>query len=153
MPLLFQNQPDVVYFIFGSLIIANVFMLFSDFFAIKGFVKLLKIKREYLFPAIILLCMLGSYGLNNRLFDVVTIFIFGVVGYFMKRWGFKTQPFILGYLVGPMAELYFRRGFMYSEGRVLPFFTSPIALLFYAIAILNIALAFVEVAKKRKKSK
>ncbi len=152
-PLLFQNQPDVVYFIFVSLIIANVFMLFSEFFAIKGFVKLLKIKREYLFPAIILLCMLGSYGLNNRLFDVVTIFIFGVVGYFMKRWGFKTQPFILGYLVGPMAELYFRRGFMYSEGRVLPFFTSPIALLFYAIAILNIALAFVEVAKKRKKSK
>ncbi len=151
-PLLFQNQPDVVYFIFVALIISNVFMLFSEFFAIKGFVKLLKIKREYLFPAIILLCMLGAYGLNNRLFDVITIFIFGIVGYFMKRWGFKTQPFILGYLVGPMAELYFRRGFMYSEGRILPFFTSPIALVFYAIALLNIALAVIEVIKKKAKA-
>ena len=150
-PLLFQNQPDIVYFIFIALIIANFFMLFSEFFAIKGFVKLLKIKREYLFPAIIMLCMLGAYGLNNRLFDVITIFIFGIIGYFMKRWGFKTQPFILGYLVGPMAELYFRRGFMYSEGSVIPFFTSPLAIIFYAVALLNIGLAVVESRKKKKR--
>ena len=152
-PLLFQNQPGIVYFIFVALLISNVFMLFTEFFAIRGFVNLLKIKREYLFPAIILLCILGAYGLNNRIFDVVTILIFGVVGYFMKRWGLKTQPFILGYLVGPMAELYFRRGFMYSEGRILPFFTSPIALLFYAVALLNIGLAVKEVIKKKSFSK
>lgn len=149
-PLLFQNQPDIVYFIFIALIVSNIFMLCTEFFAIRGFVNLLKIKKEYLFPAIVLLCILGAYGLNNRLFDVVTICIFGVIGYFMRRWGLKTQPFILGYLVGPMAELYFRRGLMYSEGRILPFFTSPISVLFYGIAFANIAITIVGVARKKK---
>ncbi len=151
-PLMFQNQGDIVSFIFIALLIANLFMIGTEFFAIRGFIKLLKIKREVLFPAIIMLCMLGAYGLNNRLFDVVVIFLFGVVGYFMKCWGLKTQPFILGYLVGPMTELYFRRGFMYSEGRIAPFFTSPIAVLFYIIAFVNIAFAVKESASKQRKA-
>ena len=149
-PLLFKNSPQIVYFIFIALFIANFFMLVSEFFAIRGFVRLLKIRKAYLFPIITLLCILGAYGLNNRIFDVVTILIFGIFGYLMKQWGLQTQPFILGYIVGPMAELHFRRGLMYSEGSLIPFVSSPIALFFLIFAVASIILTIVESRRKKK---
>ena len=149
-PLLFRNNPDIVYFIFIALIIANVMMLVSEFFAVRGFVRLLKIKREILFPVIAFLCVLGAYGINNRLFDVVTIFIFGIFGFLMKKWGLKTSPFILGYIVGPMAELHFRRSLMYSGGSFIPFFTSPISCFFLLISVVSIVLAIRTVRKNQK---
>ncbi|MGH0053713.1 MAG: tripartite tricarboxylate transporter permease, partial [Sphaerochaetaceae bacterium] len=148
-PLLFKNSPQIVYFIFIALFIANFFMLFSEFFAIRGFVRLLRIRKAYLFPIIALLCILGAYGLNNRIFDVVTICIFGIFGYLMKQWGLHTQPFILGYIVGPMAELHFRRGLMYSEGKLLPFVSSPISVFFLLFALASIVLTIVESRRKK----
>lgn len=149
-PLLFRNNPGIVYFIFIALIIANFLMLGTEFFAIRGFVRLLKIKRAILFPVIAFLCILGAYGLNNRIFDVATIFVFGIFGFFMKKWGLKTSPFILGYIVGPMAELHFRRSLMYSEGSFLPFLTSPISCFFLIVSVISIAFAVREALKKRK---
>ena len=152
-PLLFNNSPTLIYFIFIALIIANFFMLFSEFFAIRAFVKLLRIPKDILFPIITLLCIMGAYGLNNRLFDVVTILIFGVFGYLMRKWGLSTQPFIIGYIVGPMAELHFRRSLMYSNGSFLPFFTKPISLFFLVIAVLSIVLTIVGSIKKYNRNK
>lgn len=149
-PLMFESNPDIVYFIFLALIIANLFMLISEFVAIRGFVKLLRIPKKILFPVIAYLCILGAYGLNNRVFDVVTILLFGILGYFMKVWGLKTQPFILGYIVGPMAELHFRRALMYSDGSLVPFVTSPISLIFLAASAVSILLAVKDSRLKAK---
>ena len=148
-PLMFESHPQIVYFIFIALIIANIFMLFSEFLAIRGFVKLLRIPKHILFPIIAFLCILGAYGLNNRLFDVVTILIFGVFGYMMKVWGLRTQPFILGYIVGPMAELHFRRSMMYSDGSFLPFVTSPISLFFLVVAVGSVVWTLMDNRKKK----
>ena len=68
----------------------------------------------------------------------------------MKKWGLKTSPFILGYIVGPMAELHFRRSLMYSEGSFLPFLTSPISCFFLIVSVISIAFAVREALKKRK---
>ena len=140
-PLMFQNHADIVYFIFIMLIVASFFMLVTEFFMLRGFVRLLKIPKSYLFPVIIFLCILGCYGLSHRIFDVVTMFAFGVIGFFMKQWGFKFQPFIIGFIVGPMAEKNFRKAMMFSDGSLLPFLESPIALFFIVVAVGSIVYA------------
>lgn len=140
-PLLFQSNPTLIYFIFAALIVGNFFMLGTEFLAIRYFVKLLRIPKHILLPTIIFLCIVGAYGLNYRVFDIVTIFIFGVLGFYMKQWEFSIQPFIIGYIIGPMAELNFRRALMFSDNSFIPFFTSPISLFFILASVLSIVFA------------
>ena len=133
-PLMFTNNVKTVYYIFVAMIIANVVMLAANYFSIPAFVRLLKIPKKILFPVVGFLCVLGVYGLNSSAFDLLLMLVFGVIGYFMKKWGLKEQPFIIGILVGFMAEQNFRRAMMYGNGSFLPFFTSPISLLFLIAA-------------------
>lgn len=140
-PLMFNDHADIVYFIFLALIIANAFMLAMEYLSIRGFVQLLRIPKTMLFPVIIFLCILGAYGLSHRVFDVITIFVFGVLGFLMKKWGMQFQPFIIGFIVGPMAEKNFRAALMFSSGSFRPFVTSPISLFFLVIAFGSIIMA------------
>jgi putative tricarboxylic transport membrane protein len=149
-PLLFKSNPALIYFMFAALIVANFFMLGTEFLAIRCFVKLLKISKHILLPLISFLCIIGAYGLNYRIFDVLTIFIFGILGYYMKQWQFSIQPFIIGYIIGPMAELNFRRALMFSDNSFIPFFTSPISLFFILASALSVVLAIWKSVKRKK---
>lgn len=133
-PLMFQNSVNTIYFIFLAMIIANVVMLIANYFSIPVFVRLLNIPKRILFPIVGFLCVLGVYGLNSSPSDLILMLAFGIVGFFMKKWGLKAQPFIIGILVGFMAEQNFRRAIMFSGGSLVPFFTSPISLLFLIAA-------------------
>lgn len=146
-PLMFDTNTRVVYYIFIALLIANAFMLIANYFAIPVFVKLLKIPKRILFPIVGFLCFLGVYGLGSSTTDLLLMLVFGVVGYFMKKWGLKAQPFIIGLLVGFMAEQNFRRGLMFSDGSFTPFFTSPLSLIFLIAALLSIVLTVVKSAR------
>lgn len=134
-PLLFQNSGVLMYSIFASLIIANVVMLVMEYFGIRAFVKLLKIPKNVLFPVIIVMCIAGAYSASYVFFDIVTLFIFGVIGYAMHRLSLNLQPFIIGFIIGPMAELHLRRGLMYSDGSLVPFITSPLSAIFIVVAV------------------
>ncbi len=149
-PLLFQTNGDIVYAIFATLIVGNVFMLIAEYFGMRLFVRLLRIPKYYLLPAILTLCVVGSYGVNNRVFDVATILIFGILGYVMSKFGFPLPPVILGFILGPIAETNLRRGLMFTEGSFLPFLTSPIAAGFFIVAIYS-AVSTVIKNKRREK--
>ena len=146
-PLLFQNNSVFVYGIFASLIVANILMTVTDFLGLRGFVRILRIPKYYLLPIILALCVVGAYVLNNRVFDVATILIFGLIGYGMEKFGYPLPPIILGFILGPMVEVNLRRGLMYTNGNFLPFLTSPIAALFLIIAVWS----SINAAKKNKK--
>lgn len=133
-PLTFTQQTDMIYFIFVSMIIATILMLIFNYFLIPIFVKLLKIPRRLLFPVVGLLCMLGVYGLNSSKTDLILMVVFGVIGFLMKRWELKAQPYIIGLLVGFMAEQNFRRALMFSDGSFVPFVTQPISCVFLVVA-------------------
>jgi putative tricarboxylic transport membrane protein len=152
-PLLFQTNGDLVYAIFAALIIANIVMLVMEFYGLRIFVRLLKIPRHYLLPTILGLCVVGAYGVNNRIFDVATILIFGVLGYVMEKFKFPLPPIILGFLLGPIAETNLRRGLMYSQGSFLPFITSPIAAVFLFIALFSAISSVRKNFKQAKKEK
>lgn len=149
-PLLFQSNGDVVYAIFAALIVANIAMLGLEFFGLRAFVRLLKIPKHYLLPVIVSLTVVGAYGVNNRVFDVATILIFGIIGYVMEKFKFPLAPIILGFILGPIVETNLRRGLMFSEGSFLPFITSPIAAVFLIVALYS---AVSSVIKNHKRSK
>ena len=126
-PLLFINSVELVYSVFAACLIANVIMLLMEFFGIRIFVRLLLIPKYYLMPVILVLCAVGAYALNNRLFDVQIIFYFGIVGYLMAKLKLPLAPFILAFILGPLVETNLLRGMMMTDGSFLPFLTRPLS--------------------------
>ena len=149
-PLLIQNSGDIVYGIFAALLIANVFMALFLFLGMKGFVRLLSIPGYILLPIILVLCVVGAYGVNNRLFDVGALIFFGVIGYLMIKFGFPLTPLVLGFILGPLLETNLRRGLMLSQGDFMPFLTSPIAATFLSITIVSLIFAIYKNKKNKK---
>lgn len=133
-PLLFVKNGDVVYGIFAACIVCSLFMLIIEFFGIKAFVQLLKIPKYILMPLILVLCCVGAYATNNRIFDVQSIILFGLVGYLYHKLKLATTPFVLCFLIGEMIETYLRRGIMQYKS-FGAFFQRPIFDVFFFIAI------------------
>lgn len=147
-PLLFREHGAVVYAIFAILIVVNVMTLIIEMYGLKIFLKLLDIPKQFLYPIIIVLATIGAYGLNNRLFDVLCIFIFAVVGYILDKNKFPLAPLVLGFVIGPIIELNLRRGLMSTYGSIVPFFTRPISAV---VLIMTLVLLAVSALKSRKK--
>lgn len=133
-PLLFVKNGDVVYGIFAACMICSLLMLIIEFVGIRGFVQLLKVPKYILMPLILVLCCVGAYATNNRIFDVQSIILFGAVGYIFHKFKLPTTPFVLCFLIGKMLETYLRRGIM-SYKSFGAFFQRPIFNVFFFIAI------------------
>lgn len=152
-PLLFEKQADLVYGIFAICIIANLIMLLVEYGGIKVFARILMVPKYILMPIIMVLCVVGAFGLNSRIFDVWAILIFGILAYVLERLEFPLTPIILGFILGPMIETNMRRGLIASKGSYLPFITSPISACFLAISVLVIILSVIkEIRAKRTKA-
>ena len=149
-PLLMKTNPQIVYGIFGALLISNVCMLAIEYLGMRIFSRLLIIQKQYLLPVVVTLCVIGCIGINNRVFDAITIFLFAIVGYLFKKFDFPITPMVLGFILGPMAEENLRRALMFSKGSFLPFFTRPISLCFL---LASVAVLLLVLCKKRKQEK
>ncbi|WP_138472716.1 tripartite tricarboxylate transporter permease [Poseidonocella sp. HB161398] len=137
-PLLFVTQSELVYAIFAAMTVSSVVMLLVEFFGIRIFVRLLAIPKHILLPVILVLCVIGAFGLSSRMFDAWTILVFGLLGYGFSKGGVPVAPFIIGFILGPMAETNLRRGLMLSDGNFLAFFANPIALAFLLMAVASL---------------
>lgn len=135
-PLLFTDHSLLVYGIFAALIVANVYMLGISFWGMRLFIRILSVPKDILLPVVGVMCLIGAFGLNNRMFDVWTMLGFGILGFVMKRNGFALAPLILGFILGPIVETNLRRGLQRSEGDITTFFTEPISGAFLIITIL-----------------
>lgn len=134
-PMLFMSQGELVYTIFAALILASVMMLVLEFYGLRIFIKLLAVPKHILLPIILVLCVVGAFGLSSRIFDIWTIVLFGLLGYGFVKGGIPPAPFIIGFILGPMAETNLRRGLMLSDDSFMGFLTSPISGVFLALAL------------------
>ena len=154
-PLLFVKNADVVYGIFAACMVCDLIMLVVEWTCIKGFVQVLKVPKHILMPLILVLCEVGAYATNNRVFDVQSIVVFGIVGYLYHKFKLATTPFVLCFLVGNMTETYLRRGLM-SYKSFGAFFARPIFDVFFFIAIGVLCWSVIKevraAAKKAKKA-
>jgi TctA family transporter len=126
-PSIFMTNAVSIYAIFMVFILANLLLLPLGIAAIKGAKQLLRAPRHVLMPVILLFCIVGSFAINNSIFGVVLMLVFGVVAYFMEENGFPVAPAILGMVLGAMLEEHFIRAMIRADGNFLTFFERPIA--------------------------
>ncbi len=126
-PTIFINNPVAVYSVFLVFILANLLMIPLGFLTIKVAKKILRVPRNILMPMILLFCVVGSYAINNSVFDVGVMLAFGLLAYLMEENGFPVAPAILGVVLGSMLEENFITSMIKSDGRLLGFFERPIA--------------------------
>lgn len=134
-PMLFVNYGPLVYTVFAAVFISTILMIILEFAGIRIFVKLLSIPNYILLPIVFVLCVVGAFGLSSRIFDVWSILLFGAVGYYFVKFKIPQAPFIIGFVLGPMAETNFRRGLMMTDNSFIGFFESPIAAVFMVLTI------------------
>jgi putative tricarboxylic transport membrane protein len=147
-PLLIVESPEVFWGVVASLYVGNVMLLILNLPLIPLWVKILKIPYHYLFPLILLFCIIGSYTTNNNPYDIIIMTIFGVIGYVMKKLDYEAAPLVLALVLGPIMENAVRRSLVISDGDVTVFFTRPISA-FFLIAGLLILFSPLFLKKKR----
>jgi len=126
-PLLFRNNQEVVGVIFVTYFISNILMFVIAFSLLRFFITLLRSPASILFPVILVMCVLGTYTVNNRLFDVWVLLFIGILGYIFLKMGFKLPPIILGYILAPIVEYNFRTAYFISKGNLIDFVNRPIS--------------------------
>ena len=138
-PALFIEKPDVVSSIFILFLLANFLFLIFGLLGARLFVLALRIPQNILFPTVVAFCFIGSYAVNNSIFDIIILIIFGFIGYIMKKLDISPAPLVLGFILGPIVESNLRRALILSDGDILSFFRHPIS---GVIMILTILLLF-----------
>ncbi|MBO0983569.1 tripartite tricarboxylate transporter permease [Rathayibacter sp. SD072] len=139
-PQLFTNQPGLVWALIASLYIGNVMLLVLNLPLVGMWVKLLQIPRPYLYAGILTFAVLGAYAVNFSTVDIVILLVVGVVGYFLRRFGYPVAPLVIGLILGPMAEAQLRRALQLSQGDLTALVTRPFAAFAYLALIVIIAL-------------
>lgn len=143
-PQLFVNYGDIVYTIMFGLILVNIFMFIQGSFATKIFAKIKDVPVNMLLPSLLMLCFIGSYAVNNTMFDVKVMLVFGLIGFILPKFGFPIVPMLLGIVLGPIAETAFRQSLAISNGSMMIFITEPIALVFILLAVLSVLLPVIK---------
>ncbi len=143
-PLLFQQNPTMVYTIMGTTLVSNIFMFAFMIFAVKYLARLATIPRGFLIPVILVFCIIGSYALSARMFDVWTMLIFGVIGFGFERLKIPLAPFVIGFVLAPVAEESLLTGLMASNGSYLPLIQRPFSLLFVTLSVILLSLSIVK---------
>lgn len=118
-PTIELEQPGIMYFMYGTLIVANIGMYLCAFALIKPSVKLFSLPREILLPIIALLCVLGAFAQKMSMFDIYLMFGFGVLGLCMRKFDIPIGPLVLGVILGNMLDQNFRRAMLIFEDKSL----------------------------------
>lgn len=138
---LFIEHPEVVYGIYITGILANIFMAIVGFAAAGFFARLISFPKYVLLPVILLLCVVGSFAVQNSIFDVYVMLIFGLVGYILSKLDMPLTPLILGVVLGPILEENLRLSITMSNNQFFSYFcTRPIAIGFMLVTILCVVL-------------
>lgn len=136
-PHLFNEQPTLLYAVFASMLAANLLYMVMGLGAAKLFARVTLIPNAYLWPAVFVLAVIGTYGPNQSMVDVWTMLIFGVVGYLFRRHGFSPAPLIMGLVLGKLVEETLKQSLIIFDQNWLLFFSRPIVDVLFAIIVLS----------------
>ncbi|MCL2381918.1 MAG: tripartite tricarboxylate transporter permease [Treponema sp.] len=147
-PLLFVQHAATVNTIFIGFIIANIFMLTLGLSGIPLFIKIVQVPKKILVPIIAVLCVVGSFAINNNFLDIVVMLSAGVFGYILIKGGFPLSPIVLALILGPMAEGNLRRSLVMSQGNPMIFLERPFSAFFIVLAIISLFFPLIKHAIK-----
>src|SRR3972149_3313865 len=131
--------------------ICNFILLILNLPFVPFFANILRIPKKILLPLVILFCITGMYTVNNSVFDIWMMLLFGGLGFLMRKWAYEGAPLLLALVLGPKLEVAFRQSLMISHGDFGIFINRPISMVFLLVTV--IFLAFPAIRLMFKKSK
>ena len=153
-PDMITSHPDLFWGLVASMWIGNCFLVILNVPLVRYWLSVFKIPFNVLFPSILFFCCIGTFSINNNMNDIYLTATFGVMGYLFMRMGLEAAPLMLGFILGPMLEEYFRRALMISRGDFNSFLYRPISgtlLALIAVFILWQLIVFFHAAKAAEK--
>jgi putative tricarboxylic transport membrane protein len=150
-PLLFREQGQLIYGLFGALMMANVLNLLSGLLGLRIWSRVIRSPESFIFPAALLLCMVGVFMATGGLLGVVIMFIFAFISYFMNAFGYSAIVFVIGFFLGERFELTLSQSLNLIDGDPAVLMYHPVALGFFAMAISSVYWFSIRTAKKKSK--
>jgi putative tricarboxylic transport membrane protein len=149
-PTLVNDHPNVFWGFVASMYVGNLMLLALNLPLVGVFVNLLRIPYAYLYPLIIMFCVIGVYEVNNSIIDVWIMLIMGAVGYGLKKFEFDPAPLVLGLVIAPIFEMSLRQSLIMSDGTWAIFLQRPIALVLLVVSAGLLALSAITLVSRRK---
>jgi putative tricarboxylic transport membrane protein len=148
-PTIFYEHTHLIYGIYGGLLLCDVLLFIIAKMGFNLWIKLSQLPKHVIFSCVTIFCIVGAYSINQSLFDVFTLILFGIIGYFMRKWEFSAGAFIIGFILGPIWERAFDQAMVTSDGSFMIFLTRPISVVFLLLAMASI----ISITRTRIKSK
>lgn len=139
-PMIMIESPQFVYDVVAMMLIATIGIFIYGLVLTKLLVQVLRVPTTIIVPMLFVLCVVGTYALSSRLFDVWTMLLFGVLGYVLRKYQFPVAPMVLGIVLGDLMEKSLRRGLVLSDGDLLPFISRPISAVLFAAIVITVIL-------------
>ncbi|MCS7235023.1 MAG: tripartite tricarboxylate transporter permease [Armatimonadota bacterium] len=137
-PLLVLQHPETIWQVVALFLLATLAVFVLSLTLVRPMVRILLIPREALMPVVFVLCVVGSFAISARLFDVWVMLAFGVLGFALREMGYPVAPLVLGFILGPMADDNLRRGLSLAGGEVTPFLTRPISAVLVGLVLVTV---------------
>ena len=149
-PLLFAQNPEVVYGVFSSMLVANLVMLVIGLLGIRFFCRIIEVPKIIMIPIIVFLSIVGAYAINNSMFDIGIAIGFGLLGFVLTKLDIPSSPILLAIILGPMAETNLRKSLLMYDGSWSFLYERPIALAFIVLAVFSVY-STLKMKKKQKR--
>ena len=137
-PIMFEQNLTMIYALFMGIMLSSAYLFVIGKMSIRAVSKIANLPNRMLYPAVLVLCIFGAFAINNNLFDVLVMFIVGILGFTMLRMEIPAAPFLIAFILGPLLEDNFRQALLMSSGDALIFFRNPICWVFWTLTALSI---------------
>ncbi len=129
-PLMISQHPGLFWGVIASMYIGNFILLILNLPFVPLFANILRTPKKILLPLVILFCITGMYTVNNSVFDIWMMLLFGGLGFLMRKWAYEGAPLLLALVLGPKLEMAFRQSLMISHGNFEIFINRPVSMVF-----------------------
>lgn len=149
-PLVFNESPQTVYNVYAGLILCNLALVVVALTTWRLFTKICSLETTIIFPCVLMFCVVGVYALNSSLTDVWIMLVFGLIGYLLTKFNFPIAPLLIGFILSPLFEKFFRRALILNNGNLGIFFSSPLCWAFWILTIVSVG--YILYSKKKDKN-
>jgi putative tricarboxylic transport membrane protein len=140
-PMIMTENPEFLYQIVGMLLLATIAITIYGLSLTRILVKVLVVPREKLMPVVYVLCVVGSFAITQRMFDVYVMIAFGFIGFILREMKYPMAPLVLGIILGDLLDVNLRRGLLLTDGDVTPFFTRPISAVLWIVIVITVLMS------------
>jgi len=148
-PVFITEHANIAYGVFAAYFVAHFIMLLMQWLGAGFFIRIVNLRRYILIPHVLVFCVVGSFALNNVMADVWILYMFGILGFLMVKYGFPLAPLILGVILGNLIEINFVRSIQ-TDPSYIQFFTRPISLVLLLLSVVSIAIAIYQIRAQKK---